>query len=304
MESTLWNHWKDGPCVQVINVDGNADVKLFQVLKPEGPELYSSAKALVMALTDEGYSSWPILGQAGPTMPIFDLLQPGGIIVDQGGLRPIKIVASPLITIVSPAPVITLGIDLAVRGHEVRKLLFKGFSSWMFSAGHDPEEVYQEVCKGILIRNKGKGAFNPARSSFGHYVHQVCGCILSNWHRRESRRRSHEQVGIKELKNNTWTDIDAAESGPDKTQYNSQPIHTTQTAEDDLLAYMAKNGAQRSPIGRLALRILPHVAQGLSRIEIVAILGGPKKVLGGKASIGKAMEVIKTFAAQWTRLDG
>jgi len=36
-----------------------------------------------------------------------------------------------------------VGIDLAGRGHEVRKLLFAGFGRKIFSAGYDPHDVLQ-----------------------------------------------------------------------------------------------------------------------------------------------------------------
>jgi predicted HAD superfamily Cof-like phosphohydrolase len=62
------------------------------------------------------------------------------------------------------------GIDLAERGHEVAKLIFKGYGKRIYQEGLDPQDVLQEVYKGILIRNNGKGAFDPERSSFSHYV--------------------------------------------------------------------------------------------------------------------------------------
>jgi len=90
----------------------------------------------------------------------------------------------------SAAPV---GIDLAVRGIEVRKLLYAGFGYRMSRGGYDPEEVLQEVYRGLLVRNRGKCPFDVRKSSFGHYVHMVIECVLSNYHRRESRRRASEQ---------------------------------------------------------------------------------------------------------------
>jgi len=95
--------------------------------------------------------------------------------------------------LVAPArPPVAVGIDLAVRGIEVRKLLYAGFGLRMARAGYDPEEVLQEVYRGLLVRNRGKCPFDVRKSSFGHYVHMVIECILSNYHRRESRRRESE----------------------------------------------------------------------------------------------------------------
>lgn len=89
-----------------------------------------------------------------------------------------------------------LGINLRERGHEVRKLLFAGFGVRIARSGYDPEEVLQEVYRGILARNRGKCPFDARRSSFGHYVHMVAECVLLNYHRREQRRREIEQVGM------------------------------------------------------------------------------------------------------------
>jgi len=91
-----------------------------------------------------------------------------------------------------PTFVASVGIDLSRRGIEVRKLLYAGFGLRMARAGYDPEEVLQEVYRGILVRNRGKCPFDARKSSFGHYVHMVIECILSNYHRRESRRRDAE----------------------------------------------------------------------------------------------------------------
>lgn len=97
---------------------------------------------------------------------------------------------------VRPAPVVvskvTPGINLEKRGHEVRKLLYAGFGFRMARAGYDPEEVLQEVYRGILVRNQGKCPFDEKKSSFGHYVHMVISCVLSNYHRKMSKHRSIE----------------------------------------------------------------------------------------------------------------
>ena len=84
------------------------------------------------------------------------------------------------------------GIDLSRRGVEVRRLLHAGFGLWMSRAGYDPDDVLQEVYRGILVRNRGRCPFDVRRSSFGHYVHMVIGCVLSNYHRREGRHRTAE----------------------------------------------------------------------------------------------------------------
>jgi len=90
------------------------------------------------------------------------------------------------------APASLVGIDLAVRGVEVRKLFYAAFARGLVKDGYDPEEALQEVYRGLLARNLGTCPFNVAKSSFGHYVHIVTRCVLANYIRKEKRRTMHE----------------------------------------------------------------------------------------------------------------
>lgn len=88
-----------------------------------------------------------------------------------------------------------LGIDLAARGDEVRKLFYAGgFTGTLAREGIDPEEFLQEVYRGLLARNRGACPWDHRKSSFGHYVHIVIRCVLSNYLRRERLRDSREGV--------------------------------------------------------------------------------------------------------------
>jgi len=89
------------------------------------------------------------------------------------------------------------GIDLAKRGHEVRKLFYAGFARSVLKRGYDPEDVLQEVYKGLLVRNRGKCPWDPAKSSFGHYVHMVCRGVFSNYIRRYKRIEMAEVYGTR-----------------------------------------------------------------------------------------------------------
>jgi DNA-directed RNA polymerase specialized sigma24 family protein len=89
-----------------------------------------------------------------------------------------------------------VGIDLGARGHEVRKLLFAGFAGKMMSRGYDPEEVLQEIYAGFLVRNKGTCPWDIRKSSFGHYVHMVISCVLTNYHRKQNRRIDRDSVPL------------------------------------------------------------------------------------------------------------
>lgn len=89
----------------------------------------------------------------------------------------------------------SLGIDLGARGHEVRKLFYAGgFTGVLNRENINPDEFLQEVYRGLLARNKGTCPWDYKKSSFGHYVHIVIRCVLSNYLRRERLRDSREGV--------------------------------------------------------------------------------------------------------------
>jgi hypothetical protein len=92
--------------------------------------------------------------------------------------------------------VATKGIDLKKRGHEVAKLFYAGFGRSVARYGYDPQDVLQEVYKGILIRNQGKCPWDASKSSFGHYVHLIIKCVLANYHRKWLRVNQAEHLGL------------------------------------------------------------------------------------------------------------
>ena len=88
-----------------------------------------------------------------------------------------------------------LGIDLSLRSNEVRKLFYKGgFTGVLLRENIDPEEFLQEVYRGLLARNNGTCPWDVKKSSFGHYVHIVIRCVLSNYLRRVRLIASRESV--------------------------------------------------------------------------------------------------------------
>jgi len=58
---------------------------------------------------------------------------------------------------------IGIGVDLQKRHEEVRKLFYAGYSNRVHKYGYDPEDVLQEIFRGILIRNRGKCPYDPAK---------------------------------------------------------------------------------------------------------------------------------------------
>jgi hypothetical protein len=156
----------------------------------------------------------------------------------------------------------TLGVDLRARGHEVRKLFYAGFARRALKYGYDPDEVLQEVFAGILIRNQGKCPFDPEKSSFGHYVHMVCGCILSNYHRKHGRVSAAESTGGWDADGN---DCDVALLDIMHTPANQEHVVGLEDALNALESAIKTSNHKNSA---LALEILPMISSGMTKTEI------------------------------------
>ena len=179
-----------------------------------------------------------------------------------------------------------LGIDLDNRAHEVQKLLFAGFGSRIFSSGYDPQEVLQEVYKGLLARNRGRCPWDARKSSFGHYVHMVCSCVLMNYHRKECRRRSREQVGV--TVQGTVGDVsEVADAGAMFRCDREVP----EWAIQDLRAHLQSQGRGRE--GRVAAALIPLARAGYSRMEMALALGV------SKAQVSRSMSFLKEQVRVW-----
>jgi DNA-directed RNA polymerase specialized sigma24 family protein len=181
-----------------------------------------------------------------------------------------------------------VGIDLAGRGHEVRKLLFAGFAGKMLSRGYDPEDVLQEVYRGLLVRNKGKCPWDKRKSSFGHYVYMVISCVLTNYHRKESKQVIRDAKPL-EVRNDEGEELPSS--------YGSVPIHYgTELGEQ-----MALNALQRylmelpdtSPEAQVGRTLLPYVTLGCTRREIVAETGHKETV------VSRALAWVRRQVALW-----
>lgn len=79
-----------------------------------------------------------------------------------------------------------LGIDVGEKSDDIRRLFFKRYAKVAVSLGEDPEDVLQEVYKGILLRNRGKCPYDPRKSAFSTYVMMVCHCVTSNYFKKSS----------------------------------------------------------------------------------------------------------------------
>ncbi len=187
-----------------------------------------------------------------------------------------------------------VGIDLVNRSHEVRKLLFAGFGRRIFSAGYDAEDVLQEVFKGLLARNKGKCPWDPGKSSFGHYVYMVCGCVLSNYHRKMKRRRQFEQSGLMSYVDGQREYRDAASNVTRPARESAeQAASLFGEAADDLVDYMLSHPRGSSTDACLAIDVLPYVVGAMPRVKIAEALQV------SMAAISRAVSFLRRSAVAW-----
>lgn len=175
----------------------------------------------------------------------------------------------------------TLGIDLAVRGHEVAKLFYSGFGQRVFREGFDPEDVLQEVYRGILSRNGGRCPFDPRKASFSHYVYMVISCVLSNYRRQTNKSQGKEiAVGLREEL------VREPDSDP-------EPDDIPISAVTDLQSWLQKNPHRTLPGIDLAIRVVPLLYQGHTRKYIAEALG--VKVF----HVNQAVQYLRAFAKGW-----
>ena len=189
------------------------------------------------------------------------------------------------------APDIKLGIDLENRSHEVRKLLFAGFGKRIVAMGYDPEDVLQDVYRGLLARNIGRCPWDARKASFGHYVHMVCSCILSNYHRRYDRINKREQPGAMDWQDGARVLVDVAASSLPK--FKAEQSHHIE--REELIEELEERIIADVEEPYLALTALPHVLQGKGRREIARAIGERE----GK--VGEAINEIKALALKVLR---
>ena len=187
------------------------------------------------------------------------------------------------------------GIDLQRRSDEVRKLFFAGFGQQVLKSGYDPEDVLQEIYRGLLVRNNGICPFDETKSSFGHYVHMVCDCVIKNYHRKESRKRKMEQVGMTTTSSKVMETVDAALASRQTNEFN-------QTEENTILITNLLKKIVDNPRNRMstqdredARKVLPILTQGFSKKEIQDQTGISPARLGRVMSILKRQVQLNTL---------
>lgn len=176
------------------------------------------------------------------------------------------------------------------RADEVRKLLWRGFAGKMLSQGYDPEDVLQEIYRGLLVRNKGTCPWDARKSTFGHYVYLVIGCVLTNYHRKQVRRIDKDALSLT-MKNKDGEEL------ADIGQFGSCKIHEgselgDMLAIDDLSKYL-ETLPDTTPEALLGREILALVASGHQRGEIVRETGRKPSL------VSRALAWLRRQTALW-----
>ena len=181
------------------------------------------------------------------------------------------------------------------RADEVRRLLWRGFAGKMLSQGYDPDDVLQEVYRGLLVRNKGKCPWDKEKSSFGHYVHMVISCVLTNYHRKQVRRIDKDAVSL------TLVSKDGAEM-EDVGRFGSCHIEHGSELGDmmalEQLAEYLRGLPDDAPEAELGRQILPLVASGHQRGEIVRETGRRPSL------VSRALSWLRRQTAMWATESG
>jgi DNA-directed RNA polymerase specialized sigma24 family protein len=286
VDGTLYTRYEHGSLP--VRVQEKPDGRPLYLLEREHKvQEFPSARQLLITVTGHKKArnwTWnryfhlgrhaPPLSRVETSFDIFDLLDPEC----QQALT------------VAPAVLHKLGIDLQHRGREVAKLLFAGFGARIYAEGWDVDDVLQEVYKGILARNEGSCPWDERRSSFGHYVHMVCRCVVSNYARKQRRRQQVEQVGMRDWRDGELVEVDVATAAHTQAMPTAIP---EALAEEDFRVFLLQQDDIESADGVLAVHVLPLVRAGHTRAEIADIVGL------SKAAVSRALAFLRAHARQW-----
>jgi DNA-directed RNA polymerase specialized sigma24 family protein len=180
------------------------------------------------------------------------------------------------------------------KADEVRRLLWRGFAGKMLSQGYDPEDVLQEVYRGLLVRNNGRCPWDARKSTFGHYVTMVIGCVLTNYHRKQIRRTDRDALPL--------TGFSKEGDEVPEVMVGAVEIHDGCELGDMLalegLAKHLERVKSEEPEAALGRRILALVASGHQRSEIVRATGEKPSL------VSRALAWLRSQAAIWAARGG
>ncbi len=173
----------------------------------------------------------------------------------------------------SPAGRLTIGIDLEHRYEEVRRIIYRGFRGRIVASGFDFDDVVQEVYLGLIVRNRGKCPWDGRKSSFGHYIHMVTNCLLSN-HRRKEARRPEKGAEIFSAELLGSYELEQGETG-------------TKLALASFQRFLGESDRNQ--------HVLLPLLEGKSKREIAEDLNLPE------SKISKALSHLRTTARNWQK---
>jgi len=237
----------------------------------------------------------PVLVGGVSPLPVGSWARGGLTVVRPSSARP-----EPALTV---EPVV-LGIDLETRSHEVRKILYACFGARMARLGYDPQDVLQEVYRGLLARNRGTCPWDARKSSFGHYVHMVTECVLRNYTRKQRRIAKHEQVGVyAHTPEGQWGMVDAAlvAQGAGEGARRVEEPAALGTAMSALEEYLMDSGR---PEAVLAVLALPHVSAGCTRRMVAERVSDEIGETVAPQEMGKALAFLRRETRSWAAGQG
>lgn len=149
------------------------------------------------------------------------------------------------------------GIDLEKRSKEVSRILFSCYGGMLSSLEMDTEDILQEVFKGILTRNKGTCPWDPGKSSFGHYVHMVCGCVLLNLQKKQKKKKEREVIGVRSFgTEEEWKDAADAVEVPYTVSAEQEEFELSRSI-GDLQKWLRSREDSRKVENKIAQEIIP-----------------------------------------------
>ena len=315
--SAYWSRWgptpdlrAGGPWPIIVHDGPDGRPEKLELLRPDtqgGPKTFTTTRALLRALHGSrgfGYNcpfdkyvrrgAYARPASRYDTTPSLTL-----VILEPTVQLPTELTEPVFDPALKLPPAVLLrssGIDLAKRGHEVAKLLCKGFGVRIRQYGYEFDDVLQEVYRKLLVSNQGRSPWDPAKSSFGHFVHMVCRSALWNYHRAHLRRLPYEQIGLKGIQaSGLWGDVDAAESSRARTRPFGGNQHHPGEALQSLSLHLLHQAtcSEDTDAACLAVDILPLVQDGYGRGEIAGLLGLKPLV------VSRALAYMRKQACSW-----
>jgi DNA-directed RNA polymerase specialized sigma24 family protein len=101
------------------------------------------------------------------------------------------------------------GFNIADKKKDIERIFYAFYAKRAVAEGLSVEDLLQQVFIGLISRNTKRGAWNPARGSFGSYIHLVIGSVYRNFRKKEISRGMKERLEVpKNYTESTTSDSD------------------------------------------------------------------------------------------------